>query len=153
TFSWDPGTLTRLIQRHQISHLLCVPSLYKTLLENGSREQLASLRVAIVAGESCPTDLVDAHFNQLPTTGLYNEYGPTAATDWCSVSKCEPHSMRVRIPIGKPIANTQLYVLDAQMQPVPVGVPGELHVGGAGVTAGYLNQADLSIQKFAPDTF
>jgi amino acid adenylation domain-containing protein len=150
---WELDSLSRLVEKHQVSHLLCVPSLYKTLMESSPSERLASLKVAIVAGESCPVTLVKDHFSRLPHAALYNEYGPTEATVWCSVYRCEPRDESSRVPIGRPIANTQLYVLDSHMQVVPVGVPGELHVAGAGVTGGYWNRPDLTAERFIPNPF
>ena len=150
---WELDSLSRLVEKHSVSHLLCVPSLYKTLIESSPSERLASLKVAIVAGESCPATLVKDHFVRLPHAALYNEYGPTEATVWCSVYRCEPGDESNRVPIGRPIANTQLYVLDSHMQVVPVGVPGELHIGGAGVTGGYLNRSDLTAERFVPNPF
>src|SRR4029077_18146131 len=79
--------------------------------------------------------------------------GPTEATVWCSAYRCEPQAEAVRVPIGRPIANTQLYVVDSHLQPVPVGVPGELLVGGAGVAGGYWNRPDLTAEKFIRNTF
>ena len=150
---WELDSLSRLIEKDQVSHLLCVPSLYKTLIETSPSERLASLEVAIVAGESCPATLVKDHFSRLPHAALYNEYGPTEATVWCSVYRCEPGDESNRVPIGRPIANTLLYVLDSHMQVVPVGVPGELHVGGAGVTGGYWNRPELTAERFIPNPF
>jgi amino acid adenylation domain-containing protein len=150
---WELDSLSRLVERHQVSHLLCVPSLYKTLVESSPSGRLASLKVAIVAGESCPVTLVKDHFRRLPHAALYNEYGPTEATVWCSVYRCEPRDESNRVPIGRPIANTQLYVLDSHMQVVPVGVPGELHVAGAGLTGGYWNRPDLTAERFIPNPF
>ncbi len=150
---WELNSLSRLVEKHHVSHLLCVPSLYKTLIESSPSERLASLKVAIVAGESCPATLVKDHFSRLPHAALYNEYGPTEATVWCSVYRCEPKDESNPVPIGRPIANTQLYVLDSHMQVVPVGVPGELHVGGAGVTGGYWNRPDLTAERFIPNPF
>ncbi len=150
---WELDSLSRLVEQHQVSHLLCVPSLYKTLIEMSPSERLASLTVAIVAGEPCPATLVKDHFSRLPHAALYNEYGPTEATVWCSVYRCEPRDESNRVPIGRPIANVQLYVLDSRMQVVPVGVPGELHVGGAGVTGGYLSRPDLTAERFIPNPF
>ncbi len=150
---WELDSLSRLVEKHQVSHLLCVPSLYKTLIETSPSERLASLQVAIVAGESCPATLVKDHFSRLPHAALYNEYGPTEATVWCSVYRCEPGDESNLVPIGRPIANTQLYVLDSHMQVVPVGVPGELHVGGEGVSGGYLNRPQLTAERFVPNPF
>jgi len=150
---WELDSLSRLVEKHKVSHLLCVPSLYKTLMESSPSGCLASLKVAIVAGESCPVTLVKDHFRRLPHAALYNEYGPTEATVWCSVHRCEPRDESNRVPIGRPIANTQLYVLDSHLQVVPVGVPGELHVAGAGVTGGYWNRPDLTAERFIANPF
>jgi amino acid adenylation domain-containing protein len=150
---WELDSLSSLIEKHQVSHLLCVPSLYKTLIESSPSERMASLQVAIVAGESCPATLVKDHFSRFPHAALYNEYGPTEATVWCSVYRCQPRDESNRVPIGRPIANTQLYVLDSHMQVVPVGVPGELHVGGASMTGGYWNRPDLTAERFIPNPF
>jgi surfactin family lipopeptide synthetase A len=150
---WDLNYLPSIVAQHKVSHLLCVPSLYQMLLETAGVEDLSSLQVAIVAGESCPGALVEQHHARVSHAALYNEYGPTEATVWCSVYKCEPQLNANRVPIGRPIANTQLYVLDARMQPVPIGVSGELHVGGTGVTAGYWKRPDLTAQKFVADPF
>src|SRR3984885_14262567 len=150
---WELDSLSRLVEKHKVSHLLCVPSLYKTLMESSPSGCLASLKVAIVAGESCPVTLVKDHFRRLPHAALYNEYGPTEATVWCSVYRCEPRDESNRVPIGRPIANTQLYVLDSHLQVVPVGVPGELHVAGAGVTGGYWNRPDLTAERFIANPF
>ena len=150
---WELDSLSQLVEKHQVSHLLCVPSLYKTLIESSPRERLASLQVAIVAGESCPATLVKDHFSRFPHAALYNEYGPTEATVWCSVYRCQPRDESNRVPIGRPIANTQLYVLDSHMQVVPVGVPGELHVGGASMTGGYWNRPELTAERFIPNPF
>jgi amino acid adenylation domain-containing protein len=150
---WELDSLSSLVEEHQVSHLLCVPSLYKTLLESSPSERLASVKVAIVAGESCPVTLVKDHYSRLPRATLYNEYGPTEATVWCSVYRCEPGDESNLVPIGRPIANTQLYVLDSHLGIVPVGVPGELHVGGAGVAGGYWNRPELTAEKFIANPF
>ncbi|MGA8431127.1 MAG: amino acid adenylation domain-containing protein [Candidatus Sulfotelmatobacter sp.] len=145
---WDLNTLPSLAAQYNVSHLLCVPSLYKMMLETAKPGDLSSLRVAIVAGESCPGHLVEQHHAQVSQAALYNEYGPTEATVWCSVYKCEPQPRSGRIPIGRPIANTLSYVLDSRMQTVPIGVAGELHIGGAGVSVGYWRRPELNAQKF-----
>src|SRR5258708_1374589 len=150
---WELDSLSSLIERHQISHLLCVPSLYQTLIESSPSERLTSLKVAIVAGESCPVALVEEHYRRLPRAALYNEYGPTEATVWCSAYRCEPQAEAIRVPIGRPIANTQLYVFDSHREMLPVGVPGELYVGGAGVAGGYWNRPELTAEKFISDPF
>ncbi|MEQ9620457.1 amino acid adenylation domain-containing protein [Coleofasciculus chthonoplastes] len=152
-FHQEPRGLTALIQQQRISHLLCLPSLYRLLLEQSAPEELASLRVVIVAGEACPHNLIPLHYQQLNTTSLYNEYGPTEATVWASVYKCEPKAELIKVPIGRPIKNTQIYLLDPDMNPVEMGQPGEIYIGGAGITKGYLNRPDLTEEKFIPNPF
>jgi aspartate racemase len=150
---WVPEQLASLIAERQVSHVLTFPSLYGDLLEHADAAQLASLRCVIVAGEACPRQLVDAHYRVLPQASMFNEYGPTEATVWSSVYECEPGETDPSVPIGRPIANTQLYVLDRSLQPVPFGVAGELYVGGDGVARGYINRPDLTELNFIPNPF
>ncbi|HXM22671.1 MAG TPA: amino acid adenylation domain-containing protein [Terriglobales bacterium] len=141
--------LALLIAQHRVSHLLCVPSLYSLLLDQA--DQLASLRVAIVAGESCPAELVERHYRVLPQATLYNEYGPTEASVWSTVYKCRAGQSAKLVPIGRPIPNARVYVLDPHLNPLPVGVPGELYIGGPGVVRGYLNRPTETKERFIPD--
>jgi surfactin family lipopeptide synthetase A len=145
--------LAGLVERHKISHLLCVPSLYSLLLEQAKAGQLDSLRTVIVAGETCSMELVERHFARLAETALYNEYGPTEATVWSTVYRIRPEIAGNAVPIGRPIPNARVYVLDPHMNPVPISVPGELYVGGPGVARGYLNQPAETREKFLLDTF
>ena len=144
----DVAAIASLINRHAVSHLLCVPSLYDLLLTYALPEQLSSLVNVIVAGEACPRNLVERHFSQMPATALYNEYGPSEGTVWCTVHKLSPQDEARTIPIGRPIANMQAYILDQALQPVPIGLAGELHIAGAGLARGYLNRPDLTAEKF-----
>ncbi|MBZ5679772.1 MAG: amino acid adenylation domain-containing protein [Acidobacteriia bacterium] len=152
-FNWESTQLAQLIAKSQISHTLCVPSLYSELLETAKPDQVKSLRTVVVAGEACPKPLVEAHYQLLPQTALFNEYGPTEATVWSSVYACDPAASYSSVPIGRPIANTATYVLDRRLQPVPVGVPGELYIAGEGVARGYLGQSDLTNERFILDPF
>ena len=145
--------LARLVEEHRISALLCVPSMYSLLLEQADPRQMASLKHAIVAGESCPAELVRQHFEILPFVSLYNEYGPTEAAVWSTVYKCRPGKHEKLVSIGRPIPNAKVYVLDEHLNPLPVGVPGELHVGGPGVARGYLNLPEETRAKFIADPF
>ena len=146
----DIELLAQLIAAESISHTLMVPSLYGTLLGSASTGRLASLRAVIVAGEQCPLALVARHRQALPGTSLYNEYGPTETAVWASVEHCaSEHDDRV--PIGRPIPGARLYLLDADLRPVPLGVVGELFVAGAGVARGYLDRPDLSAERYLPD--
>jgi acyl-CoA synthetase (AMP-forming)/AMP-acid ligase II len=145
--------LADAIAQHQVSHWLSVPSLYQGLLANIEPSQLVSLRSAIVAGESCSKELVERHYQMLSHTSLFNEYGPTEATVWSSVYDCQNHDFKTAVPIGRPIANTQIFLLDSHLQPVPIGVPGELYIGGIGLAKGYLNRPELTAEKFIPNPF
>ncbi|NJM70750.1 MAG: non-ribosomal peptide synthetase [Scytonema sp. RU_4_4] len=149
----DIWQLTKLIVQHQVSHWLSVPSLYSTLLDTIDPDLLVSLHTVIVAGESCATELVERHRQLLPHTSLFNEYGPTEATVWSSVYNCQNHDLKNSVPIGRPIANTQIYLLDSHLQPVPIGVPGEVYIGGLGLARGYLNRPELTAQKFIANPF
>jgi myxalamid-type nonribosomal peptide synthetase MxaA len=149
----DVLALAGLIARERLTHLLCLPSLHALLLEYAAAGRLASLRAAIVAGEACSPAVVAKHRERLPHARLYNEYGPTEASVWCTACRLDgPAADPARpVPIGRPIPNTQVYLLDARLNPVPVGVPGELYVGGEGVTRGYLHRPELTAERFVPN--
>lgn len=149
----DPNAVAGLISRSQISHMLSLPSLYAYILAEAPRHDLRSLQTVIVAGEACPPALVERHRTLLPHTALFNEYGPTEGTVWCSVYKCGAEPLGATVPIGRPIANTRLYILDDRLQPVPIGVAGELHLGGVGLARGYLNRPALTAEKFIANPF
>ncbi len=153
----EPRALALRIERHHVSHLLCVPSVHKLMLDEAQPAQLSALRVVIVAGEACPPALVDAHYAGLPEVGLFNEYGPTEATVWCTVYDTrhwnEDRKRTPTLPIGKPIPGARIYLLDAHEQLVPLGAEGEIYVGGVGVARGYLGRPDLTAEKFVADPF
>jgi amino acid adenylation domain-containing protein len=150
----DPLRLNQEIQRLGVESLLCVPSLYKHFLEysvgGGEKKQLSRV---IVAGEICPPDLVAASLRQEPQVELFNEYGPSEATVWASVHRCAHPLGRQSVPIGRPVANTRVYILDRWGEPVPIGVAGEVYIGGAGVARGYLNRDELTAERFVPDPY
>jgi amino acid adenylation domain-containing protein len=152
-FNSDGRQIAELVFENKISNILCIPSLYGQVLETGDNRQLASLRIVIVAGESCSQQLVAMHYRTLPDVELFNEYGPTEATVWSTVYRCQREQQFSSVPIGRPIANTQLYVLDRNLQLVPNGIPGELYIAGAGVARGYLNRPELTQKKFLPLPF
>ena len=135
------------IERHGVTHLQCTPSLARMLLlDPPTRTALAGINQMFVGGEALPSPLA----RELRTAidgDLFNMYGPTETTVWSTTHRVDSDSGTV--PIGRPIANTQVYVLDSSGQPVPVGVPGELFIGGAGVTRGYLNQSELTSGRFS----
>lgn len=149
----NPQAIARVIREHHVSDVLCVPSLYDTLLENSAPGDLASLKRVIVAGESCVPKLVDRHFKQLPKADLFNEYGPTEATVWSSVYRCERGKPSASVPIGQPINYTQLYILDKHLERLPRGAVGELCIGGKGVARGYHNATEMTAQRFVTNPF
>ncbi|HAJ59259.1 MAG TPA: non-ribosomal peptide synthetase [Cyanobacteria bacterium UBA8543] len=119
-----------------------------------AQEAAGRTQALIIGGENLLAEHIAFWQNAAPDTALINEYGPTETVVGCcvyQVPKGQHHSGV--IPIGRPIANTQLYVLDRYLQPMPVGVPGELYIGGLGLARGYLNRPDLTADKFIPDPF
>lgn len=155
--SGEPGPLAEAITRHEVSHVLAVPSLYRLLLDEIAPSDLASVRTAIVAGEACPPDLVERHAERLPDVALYNEYGPTEATVWATVydTRAWPRDRErtATVPIGRPIPNAHVFLLDDHRQPVAPGMTGELYLGGAGVARGYLNRPGLTEERFVANPF
>jgi amino acid adenylation domain-containing protein len=148
----DVQSIGRLIAKRAVTHLLCLPSLHAALLDNLPPAKLATLTTVIVAGEPCPPPLVTSHAAKLPNSALYNEYGPTECSVWSTVCRCDAGDTGP-VPIGRPIANAQIYILDASGSPAPVGAVGEIHIGGAGVARGYLNRPGLTAERFVPDPF
>jgi amino acid adenylation domain-containing protein len=144
----DVAALAELIDRYRVTQLLCLPALYSLLLEYTAPQRLASLKAVIVAGETCPVSLVRQHYTTLPGAVLYNEYGPTEGTVWCSVYRIPPDLPWRTVPIGQAIENTQLYILDKHLEPVPAGVHGELYLAGAGQVRGYWNRPELTKERF-----
>jgi amino acid adenylation domain-containing protein/non-ribosomal peptide synthase protein (TIGR01720 family) len=139
-----PG-LVRLLAEQAVSILTITPS---ALLATPHAD-LPQLRTLILAGEACPPELVA---RWAPGRHFFNAYGPTEVTVCSSMAQVRDSEGR-QPPIGKPLPGTQSYVLDEHLQPVPVGVPGELYVGGQGVARGYLNRPALTAERFVPDPF
>jgi amino acid adenylation domain-containing protein len=148
----DSAYLVQLIQEQQITTLHFVPSMLRFFLEERNVEACRSLKRVICSGEALPYDVQQSFFERL-SAELHNLYGPTEAAVDVSAWACERDSVRKIVPIGKPIANLELYVLDAHLQPVPIGVTGELYIGGIGVGRGYLNRPELTRERFIPDPF
>jgi amino acid adenylation domain-containing protein len=144
----DTEALSTTIERQRVTHLLCIPSLYRGLLEAGETARLHSLETVIVAGEVCSSDLVARHREMLPEVPMFNEYGPTEATVWATVHRCEASDSPGPVPIGRPIANIQVFVLDSQRRLVPPRIPGEIAIGGSSVAQGYLERPDLTGERF-----
>lgn len=149
----DPDYLLDTIEREQIRTLNLVPSLLQVLLEHPNVVKLAALRQVLCGGEALPVALSQRLRERLPHVRLHNLYGPSEAATALTALDCVPDSARATVPIGRPGGNTRVYVLDRQGEPVPIGVAGELYIGGAGVSRGYLNRLELTAKKFVPDPF
>jgi amino acid adenylation domain-containing protein len=137
-----------LVAKRQVTHILCIASLYQLILEGNAAEHLSSLSTVIVAGEACSGGIVEEHRRSLPGTRMYNEYGPSEATVWASVADLGDWLPGQPVPIGCAISNSTLYVLNEKGEPAPLGVPGELYVGGVGLARGYLNQPQATKAAF-----
>ncbi len=149
----DPSYLVELIQQQGITTMHFVPSMLRIFLEAEGVEGCRSLRRVICSGEALTMDLQQRFFERLGGCELHNLYGPTEAAVDVSYWKCRRETAMTTVPIGRPVWNTQLYVLDSYLQPVPVGVPGELHIGGVQLARGYLKQPELTAQKFIADPY
>ena len=149
----DLHELARLVRVHGVTHTLALPSLYGVLLRETGGSGLDSLSCVIVAGEACSRDLVAQHRDTLPNAELFNEYGPTEGTVWSTVHRCTTDHREGRVSIGVPIPNARVYLLDSEQQLVPIGVPGEMYLGGAGVAEGYLGRPELTAERFVADPF
>ncbi|NOX31165.1 MAG: amino acid adenylation domain-containing protein, partial [Actinobacteria bacterium] len=135
-----------LIARHSVTHTLMLPSLYDILLDVAQGDQLATLETVLVAGEACPLGLIDRHYGLFSNISLINEYGPTETTVWSHRAVLTPN--RTDVPIGELIAGAHARVVAPDGSDRPLGVPGELWIGGPGVTAGYLGLDDLTATSF-----
>ncbi len=149
----DVEAAAKLIERHAITHLLAIPSFHALLLEGAEPWKLASLSTVMVAGEACGASLVRQHHAKLPQARLFNGYGPTEGCVWSTFHLCDPGHEAASVPIGKPIENMRIHVLDECLQPVPVGVAGGIYISGEGVARGYLRNVDLTAENFLPLPF
>ncbi|HKY28029.1 MAG TPA: amino acid adenylation domain-containing protein [Pyrinomonadaceae bacterium] len=148
----DSRYLVETIKQQEITTMHFVPSMLAAFLEDGGVSECRSLRRVICSGEALTYELKERFRKRLPTE-LHNLYGPTEASVDVTYWDCGSEMDRPVVPIGRPIANTQIYVLDKELQPVPVGVAGELYIGGVGLARGYLQRADLTAERFLPDPF
>ncbi|MDJ0835576.1 MAG: amino acid adenylation domain-containing protein [Acidobacteriota bacterium] len=149
----DIQLVSDLVMRHKVTHWLSVPALYHEMLRHVEPEKLATLKLSVNGGEAPPRDMIDAHFRTLPDTAFVNEYGPTEATIWSTARYCEPVDLDTALSIGHPIDNTQIYMLDRCLRPTAPGVPGHLHIGGDGLSRGYLGRPALTATQFIPNPF
>jgi amino acid adenylation domain-containing protein len=149
----DPDYLTDVICHAGITTLHFVPSMLQIFLEHADTARCSSIQRVVCSGEALPLALAKRLHECLPQTALYNLYGPTEAAVDVTAWTSQPGYTGASTPIGRPIANTRMYVLDRHMQPVPVGVSGELYIGGIQVARGYHNRPGLTAECFLPDPF
>lgn len=148
----DPAYLCETIRARGITTLHFVPSMLQAFLMEPGAGALPSLRRVICSGEALPFDLQQKFF-AASRAGLHNLYGPTEAAIDVTHWECRRNSSEAAVPIGHPIANTRIHILDRYLNEVPPGMPGELHIGGVNVARGYLNRPELTAEKFIPDPF
>ena len=147
----DDFSIAAQIVRHGVTHMQCTPSMARMIAMNDeARYALGRLKNFMIGGEALPGALV-ADFNKVTSAKIENMYGPTETTIWSSTETASASDGIVNI--GHPIANTQLYVLDEMREPVPIGVPGELFIGGDGVARGYWQREDLTAERFVDNPF
>ncbi|MGD1236892.1 amino acid adenylation domain-containing protein [Mycobacterium seoulense] len=148
----DAAYLVRTIVEQRVTTMHFVPSMMRRFLAEPGVAGCTALRQVFCSGEALPYDLRD-HFLATLDAELYNLYGPTEAAIDVTHFHCARGESGTLVPIGRPIANIRAYILDAHLQPVPVGVPGELYIGGVGLGRGYLNRPDLTAAIFVADPF
>jgi amino acid adenylation domain-containing protein len=149
----EPETFISLLKKHKVSIALLPVGLFNQYVEPLAK--IASkLRYLLIGGEALEPGAIRQLLTHKPPRHLLNAYGPTEITVYATLYPIKSVAEDARsIPIGRPIANTQIYILDAHGQPVPVGVTGEIYIGGAGVARGYWNRPELTAERFVPDLF
>ena len=148
----DPRYLADLIHRENVTTLHFVPSMLRSFLEAVEIPKRSTMRQVFCSGEALPADLQRLFFSRVEAD-LYNLYGPTEAAVDVTHWTCRRDDDRSFVPIGRPIANIEIYILDEQLQPTAGGIAGELHIGGIGLARGYLNRPELTAEKFIRNPF
>ncbi|MHA6885078.1 non-ribosomal peptide synthase/polyketide synthase [Ralstonia pseudosolanacearum] len=149
----DPAYLAATISQAGITTLHFVPSMLQLFLDQVEAGRCQGLRRILCSGEALPHALQQRCLARFPQSELHNLYGPTEAAIDVTSWRCDAERHPGIVPIGRPIANTQIYVLDVHQQPVPLGVTGEIYIGGAGVARGYLNRPELTAERFVANPF
>ncbi|MFP5286408.1 MAG: AMP-binding protein, partial [Thermoanaerobaculia bacterium] len=147
----DAAYLADAITRHGITHVHFVPSMLQAFLEEAKAASLPGLRRVLCSGEELTPALQEAFFQRMGGIELHNLYGPTEAAIDVTWWACERDPARRSVPIGHAIANTSIHVLDRQLSEVPVGVAGEIYIGGIQPARGYLDRFALTAERFLPD--
>jgi amino acid adenylation domain-containing protein len=149
--SFDPNAFADHLERQPIDALKIVPSHLNALLEAARPERALPRACLVIGGETASRGLLERVRELRPQCRVVNHYGPTETTVGALTWELDPEQPPGPLPIGRPIANLQAYVLDAELRPVPEGVPGELYLGGAGVARGYHARPELTAERFLPD--
>jgi amino acid adenylation domain-containing protein len=151
----DPLAFIEYFQNHSVDSMKLVPSHFEALRSQTNWQSALPQKRLILAGEASNWELVESIRREKPELDLQVHYGPTETTVSMLMypTPAENHPPTHHVPLGKPIPNVNAYVLDTNLQPVPVGIPGELYVAGAGVARGYINQPGLTADRFLPDPF
>jgi amino acid adenylation domain-containing protein len=151
----DPNALAEYFQEHDIDCLKIVPSHLSALLTSARSEQVIPRKRLILGGESSGWSLIERLRSLAPHCSIFNHYGPTEST--VGVLTCEVEDrlsdVSATVPCGRPIGNIKIYLLDQYFEPAPVGIPGEVHIGGLGLARGYFNRPELAAEKFIPNPF
>jgi amino acid adenylation domain-containing protein len=148
----DSRYLAETIRSARISIFHCVPSLLQFLVEEPAFDDSLALRAVMCGGEALPTQVVE-RFQRRSKARLYNVYGPTETIIDSTCWLCEGASHCSSSPIGRPIPNARIYILNQALHPLPIGVAGQMHIGGVSLARGYLNRPELTAEKFIPDPF
>ena len=147
-----PESLADFAVRHRVTIMAFVPSTLSRFLDSAGHRKDLKLRVACCGGEVLSPELAQRFLKE--TGGrLYNVYGPTETAIFATAWECENHRTDTALPIGRPIDDTRIYVLDHALRPMPLGVPGEIYIGGEAIARGYLNRPELDVQVFLPDPY
>ncbi len=147
----DPEQLVRVMREQRVSAACFVPWLLDALLRVPELAACTHLRRVTTGGETLTPALLERYTRTL-SAPLYNGYGPTETTIACTFWRCVPRADG-RVPVGRPISDTQVHIFDEKLQPVPPGEIGEICIGGAGVAHGYWNRAELTAERFVPDPY
>lgn len=152
----DPAALDEYFTRYKIDCLKIVPSHLHALLSYSHAARLLPVERLVLGGEATRWELIEQLYDLQPGCRIFNHYGPTETTVGVIAGEVEGKDRiegAATLPLGHPLANTQIYLMDARLEPVPIGVPGDLYVGGAGLARGYLGHPGLTAEKFIPDPF
>jgi amino acid adenylation domain-containing protein len=152
----DPSSFVKTLARQSVTRVVLVPSLLRVLLNvsENLQEQIPRLKLWVTSGEALPPDLLQGFRELMPHSTLLNLYGSSEASADVTFHDTTAHSdSTTSVPVGRPIANTEVYVLDSALQPVALGISGELYVGGVPLARGYHRRADLTAEQFIPNPF